>query len=77
MVNGICPDGHILHWQSQEMVRGMAAGNLLLPATILLCGHTFTSIVNLAYVFNLAVTTYVATVVKGIFIVYNRNICIL
>ena len=26
VVNGICPDGHVLHWQSQPMVRGMAAG---------------------------------------------------
>ena len=55
VVNGVCPDGHILHWQSQPMVRGMAAGNLLLPAAVLLCGLTFTSIANLADVFNLAV----------------------
>ena len=40
VVNGVCPDGHILHWQSQPMVRGMAARNLLLPAAILLCGLT-------------------------------------
>ena len=55
VVNGVCPDGHILHWQSQPMVRGMAAGNLLLPAAVLLCGLTFISIANLADVFNLAV----------------------
>ena len=36
------------------MVRGMAAGNLLLSAAILLCGLTFTSIANLADVLNLA-----------------------
>ena len=35
------------------MVRGMAAGNLLLSAAILLCGLTFTGIANLADVFNL------------------------
>ena len=52
VVNGICPDGHVLHWQSQPMVRGMAAGNLLLSAAILLCGLTFTSIANLADVFS-------------------------
>ena len=52
VVNGICPDGHVLHWQSQPLVRGMAAGNLLLSAAILLCGLTFTSTAN---VFNLAV----------------------
>ena len=55
VVSGVCPDGHTLHWQSQPMVRGMAAGNLLLPTAILLCGLTFTSIANLADVFNLAV----------------------
>ena len=55
MVNGICPDGHVLHWQSQPMLRGMAAGNLLLSAAILFCGLTFTSIDNLADVLNLAV----------------------
>ena len=55
VVSGVCSNGHILHWQSQPMVRGMVAGNLLLPAVILLCGLTFTSIANLADVFNLAV----------------------
>ena len=53
VVSGICPDGHVLDWQSQPMVRGMAAGNLLLSAAILLCGLTFTGIANLADVFNL------------------------
>ena len=55
VVSGVFPDGHILHCQSQPMVKGVAAGNLLLPAAILLCGLTFTSITNLADVFNLAV----------------------
>ena len=54
VVNGICPDGHVLHWQSQPMVRGMAAGNQLLSAAILLCGLTFTGIANLANLLNLA-----------------------
>ena len=54
VVNGICPDGHVLHWQSQPMVKGMAAGNLLLSAAILLCGLTFTGIANLADLLNLA-----------------------
>ena len=54
VVRGMCPDGHVLHWQSQPMVRGMAAGNLLLSAAILLCGLTFTGIANLADVLNLA-----------------------
>ena len=55
VVNGICPDGHVLHWQSQPLIRGTAAGNLLLSTAILLCDLTFISIANLADVFNLAV----------------------
>ena len=55
LVNGICPDGHILHWQSQPTIRGMAVGNWLLSAAVLLCGLTFTGIANLADVFNLAI----------------------
>ena len=52
VVNGIFPDGHVLHWQSQPMVRGMTAGNLLLSAAILLCGLIFTGIANLANMLN-------------------------
>ena len=44
MVNGTCPDGHVLNWQSQPLVRDMGAGNLLLARVILLCGLTFTNI---------------------------------
>ena len=51
----VCPDGHVLQWQSQPMVRGVAVGNLLLSTAILLCGLTFTSTANLADVFNLKV----------------------
>ena len=52
-VNGICPNGHILHWQSQPVVRYILTGNLLLAAAILLSGQTFTSFANLADVLNL------------------------
>ena len=52
VVRGMCPDEHVLHWQSQPMVRGMAAGNLLLSAAVLLCNLTFTGIANLADVLN-------------------------
>ena len=38
VVNGSCPHGHDVHWQSQPTVRNMAAGNLLLPAAILFLG---------------------------------------
>ena len=55
MVNSICPDGHVLHWQSQPMIRGMAAGNLLLSAPILLRGLVFTDIACLVDLLILAV----------------------
>ena len=55
LVSGICPDGHVLHWQSEPTIRGMAAGNLLLSAAVLFCGLTFTGIANLADVFNLTI----------------------
>ena len=42
------PDGHVLNWQFQPMVRGMVAWNLLLSAAILIRGLTFTGIANLA-----------------------------
>ena len=54
VVNDIFPDGHVLHWQSQPMVRDMAAGSLLLSAAILFCGLTFTGIASLADLLNLA-----------------------
>ena len=50
------------------MVRGMAAGNLLLSAAILLCDLTFTGIANLSDVFNLVMF-------GGTFISYRKNIC--
>ena len=53
VISVICPDGHVLDWQSQPIVRGVATGNLLLSVAILLCGLTFTGIANLADVFNL------------------------
>ena len=54
VVNDTCPDGHVLHWQLQPMVRGVGADNLLLSAVILLCGLTFTGIADLADLLNLA-----------------------
>ena len=71
VVNGICPDGHVLHCQSQPMVRGMAAGNLLLSAAILLCGLTFTGIANLADLLIWQCS------VKGDLMTYRGNMCIL
>ena len=54
VVHGTCPDGHVLNWQSQPLVRDMGAGNLMVAAAILFCGLTFTGISNLAKLLNLA-----------------------
>ena len=54
MVNGTCPDGHVLSWQSQPLIRDVGVGNLLVAAAILFCGLTFTDISNLAKLLNLA-----------------------
>ena len=53
---GTCPDGHVLKWQSQPLIRDISAGNLLVAAAaaILFCGLTFTGICNLAKLLNLA-----------------------
>ena len=64
VVSGTCPVGHVLKRQSQPMIKGMVAGNLLLFAAILLCGLTFIGIANLADVLNL---------VKDDFMTYRIN----
>ena len=46
VVHGTCPDGHVLNWQSQPLVRDIGAGNLMVSAAILFCGLNFTSISN-------------------------------
>ena len=46
LVNGTCPDGHVLSWQSQPLIRDVGAGNLLVAAAILFCGLAFTGISN-------------------------------
>ena len=53
-VNDTCPDGHVLNWQFQPLIRDVGAGNLLVAAAILFCGLTFTGISNLAKLLNLA-----------------------
>ena len=53
IVSGTCPDGHVLSWQSQPLIRDVGAGILLVAAVILFCGLTFTGIFNLAKLLNL------------------------
>ena len=43
-----CKNGHIKFWKSQPMLKGMAAGNLLLASAILLSGATYTKIASLS-----------------------------
>ena len=64
VVSGTFLVGHVLKRQSQPMIKGTAAGNLLLFAAILLCGLTFIGIANLADVLNL---------VKDDFMTYRIN----
>ena len=47
-----CKNGHIKFWKSQPMLKGMAAGNLLLASAILLSGATYTKIASLSEIFN-------------------------
>ena len=47
-----CKNGHIKIWKSQPILKGMAAGNLLLASTILLSGATYTKIVSLSEILN-------------------------
>ena len=53
IVNGTCPDGHVLSWQSQPLIRDVGAENLLVAIAILFCGLIFTGISNLAKMLNL------------------------
>ena len=71
VVNGTCPDGHVLTWQSQPLIRDVGAGNLLVAAAILFCGLTFTGISNFAKLLNLAMFS------ESTFIGYRRNTCFL
>ncbi|CAH3158083.1 unnamed protein product [Pocillopora meandrina] len=48
-------NNHKYSWQSQPMLEGMAAGNLLLSSSILLSGSTFTKVASLADILNLKI----------------------
>ena len=48
-----CMNNHRYSWQSQLMLEGMAAGNLLLSSSILVSGSTFTKVATLANNLNL------------------------
>ena len=48
-----CINGHSYFWNSQPMIKGMAAGNLLIFSSILLSGATYTKIATLAEILRL------------------------
>ena len=48
-----CINGHAYTWNSQPMIKGMAAGNLLMSSAILLSGATYTKIATLAEILGL------------------------
>ena len=48
-----CINGHAYTWNSQPMIKGMAAGNLLMSSAILLSRSTYTKITTLAEIFGL------------------------
>ena len=50
-----CFNGHAQLWQSQPMIKGMGAGNLLLSSSILLSGSTYTKMASLAQILKLSI----------------------
>ena len=50
-----CMNNHKYSWQSQPMLEGMEAGNLLPSSSILLSGSTFTKVASLADILNLKI----------------------
>ena len=51
-IKSTCLRGHTNTWQSQPMVNGEAAGNLLIPAEILFSGNTYQHIHDFAKFLN-------------------------
>jgi ribonuclease HI len=48
-----CINGHIVSWQSQPLIKGTAAGNLLIPAAVLYSGNTYKHTADFAKHLNL------------------------
>ncbi|XP_057311862.1 uncharacterized protein LOC130649578 [Hydractinia symbiolongicarpus] len=53
IVTSICPNKHVFSWQSQPIVNGRAAGNLLLSAAILYSGNTYARIAEMMSILRL------------------------
>ena len=65
-----------VHWQSQPFVRSMAAGNLLLSASILFTGNDYSNFSNIAKATNLQIFSqrnFLATQKKWLFPILNKK----
>jgi len=49
----LCVDNHLTSWNSQPLIKNIAAGNLLSSAAILFSGNTFSHIAQFASFLNL------------------------
>lgn len=54
VVQSSCIDGHDKTWQSQPMIHGKVAGNMMIAASILFSGNSFANVNSLACRLNLA-----------------------
>ena len=69
-----CHSGHMINWDSQPVVKRKPLGNLLLAASTLFTGNTFTAINRLASCLNLqffSESVYYDTQQKYLFPVIN------
>ncbi|CAB3979568.1 Hypothetical predicted protein [Paramuricea clavata] len=53
-----CLNGHSVSWQSQPLIEGTAAGNILISAAILFSGNTYKRTVDFAKYLNLQFVSY-------------------
>ena len=53
-----CINGHRVSWESQPLINGAAAGNLLIPAAVLFSGNTYKHIADFAKYLNLKFVSF-------------------
>ena len=64
----LCSDNHVTKWYSQPHIGGSAAGNILLAASILYSGNTFTRIKEMMNIANIQFFSH------SIFVRLQRNV---
>ena len=55
VVKYTCLSGHVNFWQTQSILNGISAGNLLLSAAILISGLTYTKFAHLCEILNIEI----------------------